>query len=273
MSFALSHFVPSNVISELMIADLRKNLVFANLIGVSTPDQIGRGASYKIPGVGAITVRDYAGSAITVEEMADIGTTVTISEEKYFAFYADYVDNAETARDVLPLYIDKATYSLASAVDAYIAAQLVSGSAASVTGGAIDETDVLDWFADCVKAFDTNNVPTVGRWVVVPPVVSASLLKANVITNQKGADLNVGSIANVFGIDVYVSNNLKATADITPTVTAIGGVASAANLVMTLRDVESVVAPTRFATIERGLVVFGAAACDFNSLINSAITL
>ena len=97
MAFALSNFVPTNVVTGLMIENLRKNLVFGNLVTTSTPASLGMGSSYKIPGVGAITVRDYAGSAITVEEMADIGATITIDQAKYFAFNADYVDNAEAA--------------------------------------------------------------------------------------------------------------------------------------------------------------------------------
>lgn len=269
MAFALSNFVPTNVISALMIEDLRKNLVFGGLVTVSTPDQIGRGSSYKIPGVGSITVRDYAGSDITIDAQADIGVTITVDQEKYFAFYADYVDSAEVASNVLPAYIDKATYSLANSIDTYIATAMVSSAANVLTSATIDETNVLDWFANVQEKFDLANVPKDGRWVVVPTAVTKALLKANVLKNMQGADLAVGSIVNVFGIDVYQSNNLPT--GVTGTKTAIGGVASAANLVMTLRDVESVVATNRFATVERGLVVFGAAVNNWSAIVNGDV--
>jgi hypothetical protein len=230
------------------------------------------GSSYKIPGVGAITVRDYAGSAITVEEMADIGATITIDQAKYFAFNADYVDSAEAAYNVLPAYIDQASYGLANAVDAYVASTLVSsGSAQQITGGTLDVTTVLDWFADVQKKFDTQNVPAQGRWVAVPASVTSLLLKANLTKNMAGADISNGSIANVFGIDVYMSNNLKQGAT-SASCWAVGGVQNAADLILTLRDVESVVSPTRFATVERGLVVYGAGVRNWGAIINSDIT-
>lgn len=275
MAFALSNFVPTNVVTGLLVEDLRKNLVFSDLIRVSTPEGIGRGASYKVPGVGAITVRDYAGSAITIDEMADVGATITIDQEKYFAFYADYVDSAEAAYDVLPAFINKATYGLSNALDAYIGSALVSsGSAVQVTApssGTIDSSNVLDFLADIQYKMDVANIPAEGRWVVVPPSVNKALVKANVaVTSTTDEAVRAtGKVAQLFGLGIYVSNNLKDAGG--GKVTVVGGTADAADLVMTMSQFESVVSPTRFATVNRGLLVFGAGVNQWGGIINSDV--
>lgn len=274
MAFALSNFVPSNVVTGLMVEELRNNLVFSDLIRVSTPEGLGKGASYKVPGVGAITIRDYAGTDITVEAQADIGATITIDQEKYFAFYADYVDSAEAAYDVLPAYINKATYGLSNALDAFLGSALVSSAAVQVTAptsGTIDSSNVLDFLADIQYKMDVANIPTAGRWVVVPPSVNKALVKANVaVTSTTDEAVRAtGRVAELFGLGIYVSNNLKSAGG--GKVTVVGGTNEAADLVMTLSQFESVVAPNRFATINRGLLVFGAGVNQWGGIINSDV--
>lgn len=277
MAFALSNFVPTNVVTGLMVEELRNNLVFSDLVRVSTPEGIGRGASYKVPGVGAITVRDYAGSAITIDEMADVGATITIDQEKYFAFYADYVDSAEAAYDVLPAYINKATYGLSNALDGFVAESLVGTSAVQVTAptsGTIDSSNVLDFLADIQYKMDVANIPAEGRWVVVPPSVNKALVKANVaVTSTTDEAVRAtGRVAQLFGLNIYVSNNLKAgTAGNAGKVYVVGGTADAADLVMTMSQFESVISPTRFATVNRGLLVFGAGVNQWSGIVNSLV--
>lgn len=274
MAFALSNFVPTSVVTGLIVEDLRNNLVFSDLVRVSTPEGIGRGASYKVPGVGAITVRDYAGSAITIDEMADVGATITIDQEKYFAFYADYVDSAEAAYDVLPLYINKATYGLSNALDAYVGAALVASGAIQVTApasGTVDSSNVLDFLADIQYNMDTNNVPAEGRWVVVPPSINKALVKANVSVTSTTDEVvrATGKVGQLFGLNIFVSNNLKSAGG--GKVTVVGGTADAADLVMTMSQFESVVSPTRFATVNRGLLVFGAGVNQWDGIVNSDV--
>ena len=53
--------------------------------------------SVKILGVGEPTIGDYDGSQdITIEEMSDRSQILTIDQAKYFAFYVDDVDKAQS---------------------------------------------------------------------------------------------------------------------------------------------------------------------------------
>ena len=78
--------------------------------------------SVKILGVGEPTIGDYDGSKdITIEDMTDKGQILTIYQAKYFAFYVDVVDKAQSVPGLPEMYQQKAVHGLAVARDTYVA--------------------------------------------------------------------------------------------------------------------------------------------------------
>lgn len=271
MAFHLDKFVPKNVITGMVLAKLDKSLVFSGLVNYANADGLKRGDSYRIPGVGSITIGDYAGTDITVQDIADVNVDIPIDQAKYFAFYLDKVDNYESAMNVLPMYVDRGAYGLASSVDNYIAQSIVA-EATAVTGGTIDATNVLDWVASIKVAMDTANVPQEGRWLVVPPNVAGAIAKTNIETASTTLEQArlTGFVQRYLGFDIFMSNNLV---DGTVGKEAVAGVPSAYQFIQSISDIEFMDAEKRFASLSKGLLVYGGDAVLGTSNPNSEVAL
>ena len=275
MAFHLSDFVPANVVTALVITQLREQQVMRNLVRNSNKANVGPGASYKVPGVGSITIGTYAGTDITTQALTDTSVTVTINQHKYFAFYADEVDTEQAAYDVLPLYIEEATHTLANSADSYIASVAASGASLSVSGVGITESNVSDWVADIKKTMDEANVPQAGRWLVVPPHVAASVALSNIetaSTTDERARLE-GFVQRYLGFDMYMSNNLDATVPSSGVVgaNAIAGIPNAIDFIDSVNSVSMQPAEKRFATQVKGLHVYGCSVTQGNAVCVSNI--
>lgn len=77
--------------------------------------------SVKILGVGEPTIGDYTGADIVIEEMSDRGQILTIDQAKYFAFYVDDINQAQSVPGLAEKYQEKAVHGLAVARDTYVA--------------------------------------------------------------------------------------------------------------------------------------------------------
>ncbi|MFO7294268.1 MAG: coat protein, partial [Acidimicrobiia bacterium] len=98
---AISNFVPEVWAAELLVA-LEKNLVYA-APGVVNRDYEGEIAQYgdtvHITTLGDPTIGTYTPhSDITIEDVDDTPTTLTIDQAKYFAFEVDDIERRQ-ARD------------------------------------------------------------------------------------------------------------------------------------------------------------------------------
>jgi len=271
MAFHLDKFIPKNVITGMVLAKLDKSLVFSSLVDYVSADGLKRGDSYRVPGVGSITIGDYTGADITVQDIADVNVDIPIDQAKYFAFYLDKVDNYESAMNVLPMYVDRGAYGLAESVDTYIASQ-ITADAAPITGGTIDESNVLDWIASIKVKMDGNNVPQEGRWLVVPPAVAGAIAKTNIETASTTLEeaRKTGFVQRYLGFDIFMSNNLVPGSVGSE---ALAGVNGGFQFVQALSDIEFLDAEKRFASMSKGLLVYGGKALLGTSNPNLEIAL
>lgn len=273
MGYHLDKFIPKNVISGMVLARLNKQLVFASLVNFANANGLGKGDSYRVPGVGNITIGNYTGADITVQDLADTGTDIAINQAKYFAFYLDKVDNYESAMNVLPMYVDRGAYGLANAVDQFIAGG-ITADAKVVTGGTLDETNVLDWVTSIKVEMDKANVPQTGRWLVVPPAVAGAIAKTNIegsATTLESAR-TTGYVQTYLGFSIYMSNNLTSGATSASNM-AVAGVPAGYQYVQSLSDMEFMDAEKRFASLSKGLLVYGGAPLLGASNVNGEIAL
>ena len=278
MGYHITEFIPTNVVTAMMVDELRESLVFEGLVRTSTPANIGVGSSYKIPGVGAITVGDYTGADITVQDLSATDVSLSVDQAKYFAFYLDKVDSEQAAKDVLPVYVDKASYELANTLDTYVASTLATnagltntGMGTAVSAVAIDETTVLDWAGEIKEALDTANVPQEGRYLVVPPYVAAAIAKTNIeksSTTLESARMK-GWVNEYLGMNIFMSNNLPLNSTKT---TCVAGVQTAADLVLSVNDLMFMDAEKRFASLSKGLSVYGAAVSQSSAIAKAIVT-
>ena len=108
---------------------------------------------------------------------------LTITEAKIaFHFQVDDLDKVQQRPQVMDEAMREAAYALADTLDQYIAAMYTEAATANLIGTtASPKTDVLsggtnksyDYLVDLSVLLDESNVPSAGRWVVVPPGITA----------------------------------------------------------------------------------------------------
>ena len=212
--------------------------------------------SVKILGVGEPTIGDYTGADITVEEMSDRGQILTIDQAKYFAFYVDDVDKAQSVPGLPEKYQEKAVHGLAVARDTYVAT-LLQG-ATNKTNVTMTEEGFKNGVDDAIVALRTRNFDEEGVIEITP--AAYNLFKNHLITlsTNNPEYIKKGIVGMYDGFEVVMSNNLK-------TPGCVRGKKAVA-FVGQINEVEALRAEKKFADLVRGLDTFGAKVIDENRI-------
>ena len=212
--------------------------------------------SVKILGVGEPTIGDYTGADINIEEMSDRGQMLTIDQAKYFAFYVDDVDKAQSVPGLAEEYQRKAVHGLAVARDTYVAT-LIQG-AANKTNVTMTEEGFKKGVDAAIVALRERNFDEDGVIEITP--ASYALFKNHLITlsTNNPEYIKKGIVGMYDNMEVIMSNNLK-----TPgCVRGKKAIAFAGQI----NEVEALRAEKKFKDIVRGLDTFGAKVIDENRI-------
>ena len=213
--------------------------------------------SVKILGVGEPTIGDYTGADITVEEMSDKGQILTIDQAKYFAFYVDDVDQAQSVPGLAEKYQEKAVHGLAVARDSYVAG-LIAGATNKTPVVMTDAETFKEGVDKAIVALRERNFDEEGVIEITP--AAYNLFKNNLITlsTNNPEYIKKGIVGMYDGFEVVMSNNLK-----TPgCVRGKKAIAFAGQI----NEVEALRAQNKFADLVRGLDTFGAKVIDENRI-------
>jgi hypothetical protein len=209
--------------------------------------------SVKILGVGEPTIGDYDNTKdITIEEMSDKGQILTIDQAKYFAFYVDDVNKAQSVPGLPEKYQEKAVHGLAVARDTYVADLIAA--ATNKTTITMDAEGVKKGIDDAIVELRERNFDEEGVIEISPAVYN--LFKNHLITlsTNNPEYIKKGIVGMYDGFEVVMSNNLKTPGD----VRGKKAVAFAGQI----NEVEACRAEKRFADIVKGLDTFGAKVID-----------
>lgn len=256
---AITKFVPE-VWSATLLSTLDKALVFAG------PSCVNRDYEGEIANMGdtvhITTIADPTISTYTkdtdlasVEALTDDELLLLIDQAKAFNFQIDDIDMRQT-RDGGALMAEaarRAAFGLRDLADQFVAKKMAL--AASNALGVVDgttATNVYDQFlVPASVKLDEANVPTEGRFAVLPPAAYGKLLLDSrfIKVNESGSQaLRNGIVGEAAGFMVYKSNNAvggarSITAEVTVATTAktITGAAGT----FTQADVGLTVAGTR----------------------------
>lgn len=272
---AIENFIPE-LWNAAIHEPYEKNLVYAqstiansNYLGQIT----GMGDTVHITSITAPTVKDYTkGTPITVDELGDTRTTLTIDQGKYFAVRVHDIDKVQAAGDFQGPATRAAGIALRDGADIYVAGLLKDGALAANKLGTLQvidddpsrvDGDQLTAFKVLVRLrekLDAQSVPTAGRYVVVGPKTYSGLLMDPRFTkvDESGTveGLRNGIVGRAVGFDVLVSNNVPSTAG---RELAIAGVPDAFAFASQLVETEALRDPEHFGDIVRGLNVYGGA--------------
>lgn len=267
---ATSVFIPQ-LWSARLLANLDKALVFANLCNRDYEGEIkSAGDTVKITKISGITVKDYAGD-MDVQDVDGSDLELKIDVKKYFNFRVEDVLQVQAKPELVDAYMQDAAKTLSDVADQYIAGLYTeAGSQVGTDSSPVsvaNAENAYDSLVDLGTVLTEKNVPSTGRWVVVPAWFEGmfrkdSRLIATGDANAAAARIN-GYIGSVAGFSVYVSNNApKAESNFK----IIAGTNAAMSFAQQILKTETLRSQNRFADIVRGLHVYGAKVVQPNAM-------
>lgn len=259
---AFSNFIPE-VWSARLLEHLDKVHVYAGLMNRDYEGDIRAfGDTVHINQIGAITINDYTGADIAdPEELDSKQMDLVIDQAKYFNFQIRDIDNVQSNPKLVDAAMQRASYGINDVVDNYLAGLLLAGADAAntITAETLTSENAYDYLVDLGVRLNENNVPMLGRWVVVPPWFHGLLLKdARFVGNGTGynqAILQGGWVGDAAGFRIHLSNNVPVTGT---TYSIIAGTNAAGSFAEQLVELEAFRLEKNFSDAVKGLHVYGA---------------
>lgn len=233
---AISKFIPE-VWAATLLATLDKSLVFAGPSCVNRDYEgeiANMGDTVRISSVADPNIFTYTKDTdlTAVQALTDSELVLAIDQAMAFNFQVDDIDMRQ-ARDGGALMAEaarRAAFGLRDAADKFVAKKmaLAAGNALGVVDGTT-ATNVYDAFlVPASVKLDEANVPTEGRFTVVPPAAYGKLLLDSrfIKVNESGSQaLRNGIVGEAAGFMIYKSNNTVSgarsiTADVAVATTA-----------------------------------------------------
>jgi hypothetical protein len=215
---AITKFVPE-VWSATLLSVLEESLVYASAPVVNRNYEgaiANAGDTVHIVSIADPTISDYAKDTdLTIEVLTDEEQTLVIDQSKSFAFEVDDIDKRQAMNGgaLMTEAARRAGFGLRDVADTFAAAKMIAGAGTAL--GVIDASSTATNVYDDVLvpawvALEENNVPTEGRWIVLPPAVYGKLLLDSrfIKANESGtAALHNGMVGNAAGFQILSSNN------------------------------------------------------------------
>jgi len=243
--------------SASILRGFEKASVFTHCLSRLYQGDIKIGNVVKVPRVGAVTVRPYELRIPIIYDDIDSDTIdITIDQQTYFGLRCEDIERVQAMPDFLDAAVKNAAYALRDTIDTYTARILDTG-AGLVLGATIPvaSTDYLHLFNLIGQKLDEQNVPRVGRWIVIPPFV-ASVIAEKIIALQipNPAVVADAFITRAYGFDIYMSNNLPVNE--TGNYSVLAGTADCGTHLVQIEKTESIRDPEQFGDLVRGLAVY-----------------
>lgn len=262
------NFIPTIWAARLLSA-LEKALVYAQptVVNRNYEGEIrNAGDSVKIGSIGEITVGDYTkDSDMTVQTLDDAEQMLIINQSKYFNFIVDAIDKAQQNVNTMDEAMSRAAYRLKDLADQFIAGHYVY--APTDTGIGDDTTPLLGLASNVAYELlvnqkvklDERDIPTDGRFVIIPPFLHGALLKdsrfVSAGTAATDARLANGLVGRAAGFDVLISNNVPNTSSAKYKV--IAGHPMGFSYAEQIINIETYKPEKRFGDGVKGLHVYG----------------
>lgn len=265
---SVTNFIPT-IWSARLLAHLDKKHVYAALVNRDYEGEIKNyGDTVKINQIGDITIQDYQkGKDIAdPEDLSGDQTILVIDQAKYFNFAIDDVDKAQVNPKLMDAAMQRAAYGMNDVTDLslantmYLAAQNNGSNLGSDDSVVVPtKNDAYDYLVDLSTDLTEKDVPTEGRWVVVPAWFHGLLLKDNRFVGN-GTDYNKaliegGEVGVAGGFKVWLSNNVPNTEGAKYKI--IAGTNAGASYAEQILETKAYSPEKRFADAVKGLHVYG----------------
>ena len=196
---------------------VKSNLVLLPLIKHYDRDVASMGQTVEIPNVSAISANQKAqNTVVTLNYVTETKTTITINKHYESSFLVEDILATQSAYDLRSDYTQAAAYAIYEKVDSNIAADMTTTwKAATQTVGTYGST-ITDAMILAVNRYLTENkAPRTDRSIVVHPKGEAEMLAIDKFVRYDALGqptssnpINTGKIGQVYGAQVFVSQNL-----------------------------------------------------------------
>jgi hypothetical protein len=283
------------------------------LAAISNTDYEGeiqnQGDRVKIRTKPTITIRDYkADGLLGLDRPTGGSVELYIGTGKYFSLILDDVMEVQSDLNLLSMWSDDAAQQLKITVDRDVLGSIVGGAAAANKGntagvlsgniqlgvkgtpivtvgrqaatpvaGQIEIVDILLRLGQCL---DEQNIPEVGRWVVMPAwagrMIKQSELRQAYLSGDPVSMLRNGRLGMVDRFTIYISNLLpNATSDATNFAAGeqpiFAGHSHAITFASQISKIETLRSELTFGQILRGLQIYGFQIVDGTALAQAQV--
>lgn len=271
---SLANFIPT-VWAAGIQRDLEARYVYASLVNRDYEGEISSfGDTVKINSVGEISVGDYVknSTSIAPDQLTSSQQELLINQAKYFAFYVDDIDQAQTKPKVMEEAIRKSSRALAGVADTFVRDLMLNGAALSHDGADLDTTNIADYMGSINQKLDeANNDPNAERFVVVPPWLRKLIVISYQGNTQSEEVQRNGLVGRYFGLNVYMST-LTPKEDSTENDIVIAGTRAGTTMGEQVVKMEAYRPESSFADAVKGLHVYGGEVVEPNALLTSVVT-
>jgi hypothetical protein len=237
-----------------------------------------QGDTVKINGIGDPTVSNYTRNTdiAAPEVLSDNTRSLVIDQAKYVNFQVDDLDDVQANADLLARATSRVAYKFRDAQDVFIAGKYVDAGNAlgdDTTPIALTASNIYDTLVDAGVLLDEDNVPTEGRWVVLPPWAVGKLAKSDEFINAANTGettIRNGFAGQVASFNVFKSNNVQQGDPGEYKIMA--GTNDAITFAEQLLSVEAYRPERRFADAVKALIVYGAKVIEPNALVTITAT-
>lgn len=286
-----SRFIPE-VWSSKLVTKFYDSTVLA---AISNTDYEGEITAYGdkvyIRSTPDIVIGDYEkGATLTYAKPTSTSTELIIDKGKSFSFTIDDVDKKQSDLNLLDDWANDASEQMKIAIDTDVLGNIYGSVAAANTGAtagrisgnlnlgaaaaplSITKSNILDYIVDCGQALDEQNIPEMGRFIILPAWACALIKKSDLkdasIAGDGTSILRNGRVGQIDRFTVYMSNLLDTTTDGGTAFHMLAGHKSGLTFASQMTEMETMRNPDTFGDLARGLQVYGYKVVKPESLVH-----
>ena len=244
-------------------------------------DIMDMGDSVVINTTPTLAINDYSvGQTLAYEDPTSDSVTLNIDKGKYFAFKVEDIDEYQANINLMDDWAEDGGNQMRISIDrdmlAGIPADIDAENAGATAGRLSQDIDlgatgapfvltkanIIDKIVDLGTVLDEQNVPEVGRWLVLPAwacgMIKKSDLKDASIAGDGTSIARNGRIGMIDRFTIYLSNNVSITDDGGTNVSnIIAGHKAGLTFAAQFTKMETLPNPNQFGQLIRGLNVYG----------------
>jgi hypothetical protein len=266
---SVTNLIPT-VFSASILREFEKATVFGSCLSRLYEGEIKRvGDTVRVPRIGAVSVRPYTmRTPITYDDVDSSTIDVVVDQQDFYGLRCEDIEALQSAPDFLDAATRNAAYALADKADQYVAGILKAGAGVTEDLGTTAEPisirsgETYGLFALLGQKLTENNIPQVGRWIVIPPWMYKKLVLAKVRKdNPNGEVMSNAYVGKFLGFDVLVSNNIPYTTETindesVKVFSVLAGIADCGTMIHQITETESLRDPAQFGSLVRGLSTY-----------------